>query len=267
MTSVRRPLLAVLCVLAIAGAGPAHGDDACFACHGTLKDAGDAKLVVDTEAWKKTVHGDLGIDCIGCHTGHDDFPHEKSEPLAACRNCHADAAAALAASVHATAASGSPRPSCLTCHGPMHALRSADDAGSPVHPKRLAATCGGCHADPALGSEDGIRLVRPMAAYAASVHARNVAAGGNAATCSSCHGSHDIRAGGDPESHVARKNIPKTCGTATARSRRPSARASMGRPPPAASAKHRSAPTATESTGSSARPTRIRPSSRPTSHA
>ena len=41
-------------------------------------------------------------------------------------------------------------------------------------------------------------LTQPLAAFEASVHARAVAAGKAAATCSSCHGSHDIRPAGDP---------------------------------------------------------------------
>ena len=178
-----------------------------------MKDVRDAKLVVDAEAWKHTVHGDAGVDCGSCHAGHEDFPHEKSEPLAACATCHEDAARELAASVHGgTASSGVERPSCTACHGPMHALRPADDEASPIHPKRLAATCGRCHADPAFMRGTDVKLAQPLAAYAESVHARRVEAGEHAATCGSCHGSHDIRRADDPRSRVHRKNVPQTCG-------------------------------------------------------
>jgi len=53
--------------------------------------------------------------------------------------------------------------------------------------------------------------VQPLAAYEASVHARGVAKGEHAATCSDCHGSHDILAAADDKSQVNRQNVPETC--------------------------------------------------------
>jgi cytochrome b subunit of formate dehydrogenase len=83
---------------------------------------------------------------------------------------------------------------------------------SPTHSTRLAATCGTCHADPDLASSSGVRLVQPLAAYSASVHARAVEAGEDGARCSSCHGAHEILPAADPESRVNRAHIVETCG-------------------------------------------------------
>ncbi|HEY2389031.1 MAG TPA: cytochrome c3 family protein [Candidatus Binatia bacterium] len=210
---MRIALLIALAVLALAVPALVHAGDDCLGCHGTAKDVGDPKLVVDADAWKHTVHGDAGVDCVSCHVGHDEFPHEKSDPLETCNNCHAEEVEKLAASAHGAAAQGGgERPGCLACHGAIHALRPADDETSPIHPKRLAATCGRCHADPAFMVGTGIKRAQPLAAYAESVHARSVQAGGHAATCGSCHGSHDIRSPDDPRSRVNRKNVPDTCG-------------------------------------------------------
>jgi cytochrome b subunit of formate dehydrogenase len=90
-------------------------------------------------------------------------------------------------------------------------MRPVGDPASTVHPSRLAQTCGACHADPELGAQAGVRFVQPIAAYEASVHARGVAQGEKAATCSSCHGSHDILPAADPRSTVNRGRVPSTC--------------------------------------------------------
>jgi cytochrome b subunit of formate dehydrogenase len=210
--SPRRRLLLWVAFLVVPGAVATAAEPGCPSCHGSADTVGDRKYVVDMTAWKQTVHGAADVDCDTCHAGHEEFPHEESNPATACRDCHSDAAEGLATSVHrAIDDGGVRRPGCTSCHGPVHAMRGADDEASPVHPKRLAATCAGCHADPALGGTSGVKLVQPIAAYAASVHARSVAAGGKAATCSSCHGSHDILSAADPRSRVNRRNVPATC--------------------------------------------------------
>jgi cytochrome b subunit of formate dehydrogenase len=208
----RSQLVAVLGLLALSGTVAASAEPGCFSCHGSAADAVEPKLVVDVESWKRTVHGAADVDCGTCHAGHEDFPHKASNPATVCGDCHSDAVEGLAASVHRHADDGGTRPECRSCHGPVHGMRGVDDAASPANPKRLAATCGVCHADPALGARSGIKLVQPIAAYAASVHARSIESGGKAANCSSCHGSHEIRAADDPRSRVNRKNVPATCG-------------------------------------------------------
>jgi cytochrome b subunit of formate dehydrogenase len=206
---VTRRTLVVL-VFLLGSITPAPGATDCLTCHGT--DAEEPALRVNADVWKRTVHGEGGVDCGSCHAGHDDFPHERSDPMTACADCHEGAVTALAASVHRRVDGTGPlRPGCASCHGPMHALRRSDDAGSPIHPTRVAMTCGACHADPARGGQLGITRVQPLAAYASSAHARSVETGGHAATCASCHGSHDIRAAGDPDSRVAHRNVPRTC--------------------------------------------------------
>jgi hypothetical protein len=75
---------------------------------------------------------------------------------------------------------------CEKCHGGDPTAETAEaahqgvlpatDPASWVHPTRLAKTCGACHEN-------------ESAAYAASVHARQVAERGRGATCLTCHGA------------------------------------------------------------------------------
>jgi cytochrome b subunit of formate dehydrogenase len=205
------PLLGALVALAIPATLRAQGD--CFECHGSADNVGDERLVVQPAGWEATLHGAAGIGCADCHAGKAEYPHESDDPRAACADCHSDAAEALAASIHGQArAAGGKGPECASCHGPLHRLISSADAASPIHPARLPETCGACHSDPELAAAQGIKLVQPIAAYAASVHARGVERGEHAATCSSCHGSHDVLPAADPASRVHPARVPETCG-------------------------------------------------------
>jgi len=217
MTSLRSFLSGTL----VAGAAlflhltatPALAQDDCLSCHGSADDIGDAALAVDAARWAETVHGAAEIACTDCHAGKTDYPHAEDapSPSAACAECHGDVIESLASSVHAQKANGTPRPECADCHGKVHTLAPKDAALSPVNPRNLPQTCGACHADPDLAGA-GIKLVQPLAAYSASVHAKGVERGEHAASCNDCHGSHDILAGSDPRSTVARRNVPETCG-------------------------------------------------------
>lgn len=197
----------------------ALGEEKCLACHATAEDAGEERLVVDAAEWARTVHGAAGSACADCHAGKTRYPHEADDPRASCAGCHRRAVKAVANSAHAATdapgASGAPAsraPDCFSCHGAAHALAPSSDEASPVHPKRLAVTCGNCHADPTLGMAAGVKLVQPLAAYTASVHARGVAEGRHSATCSACHGNHNILRATDPMSSVNRSHVAATCG-------------------------------------------------------
>ena len=216
MSSRRTPLLllpaAVAAGLWFASPPAARAAEECLSCHDSADNVGDAALVVDLAAWEATPHGAAGIACADCHAGHQEYPHTASEARAACVDCHEDVTRELAKSVHGRPdAPDLKHPGCASCHDGVHALRAKDDPASTVGPTHLAATCGACHANPEMGAQEGIKLVQPIAAYEASVHAIAVAKGEKAATCSSCHGSHGILPGNDAASSVNRENVPRTC--------------------------------------------------------
>jgi formate dehydrogenase gamma subunit len=130
-----------------------------------------------------------------------------------CGRCHAKQADAFRQSVHGPSkAGGASAAACTDCHG-SHEVLSSKDRASPIHPSRLADTCGSCHAKgkSAPGRANAKQL--SFEAYTQSVHYRALTKGGLlvAATCVSCHGSHDMRSAADEASSVNRWNVPNTC--------------------------------------------------------
>ncbi|MCC6763370.1 MAG: cytochrome b/b6 domain-containing protein [Deltaproteobacteria bacterium] len=196
-------------------AAPEPEEQDCLSCHKTVEEVDDVDLVVDESTWLRTVHGAAHVACLDCHADADGDPHTGVKAVTRCRDCHAKSVDRVRASVHTETNGPIPakkHPRCSSCHGKIHAMAAATDPASPVHPKHLPETCGKCHADPGLAAEAGVKLVQPIAAYNASVHANAVAAGKDAATCSSCHGTHAIRRSSDADSPTNRKNVPTTCG-------------------------------------------------------
>jgi cytochrome b subunit of formate dehydrogenase len=192
-------------VIALAWAAPARSQDACFECH-------DDPAVA---AVATSLHGEF-LGCTDCHAGAEspDHPEGMAPAEAACADCHDDAVAGFAASAHAAVAAepGDWFDGCASCHGPIHQLVSSSDPASPVHPARQPETCGGCHADPRMAERAEFRRIQPIDAYRASVHALAIDNGDGGATCSSCHGAHEILPATDPGSSVARLRVPDTCG-------------------------------------------------------
>jgi hypothetical protein len=128
-------------------------------------------------------------------------PGETTAPSNAdCLACHEDETAAradgrtvavkpdaLAASVHASA-------SCVDCHADL-----ASAVEFPHAEKLAPVDCGSCHDE-------------PMAQYVGSAHAVARNSGSTvAAACVDCHGTHDIRAGKDPQSRTYHLNLAATC--------------------------------------------------------
>jgi cytochrome b subunit of formate dehydrogenase len=92
--------------------------------------------------------------------------------------------AALGGSVHA-------KLDCSACHDAADKRERAGDVG--------IGQCTSCHADQAK-------------LYAESVHGKAAAKGSEAATCTSCHGIHEVKRANDVTSPVAKQNLPRTCG-------------------------------------------------------
>ena len=175
----------------------------CATCH-----ADEAK------AFPASAHAALGeTACASCHGSvHDLTTAEKLIP-AKCEECHADEVKALASSIHGQAAKNEDpdAPKCVSCHGSIHAVKGSSEADSTISRKNLPDTCAKCHSDAGFLSRHKIPVAHPVASYKQSVHARAVALGKEAATCSSCHGSHDIYPATDTRSKVNHWKVPGTC--------------------------------------------------------
>ena len=119
-------------------------------------------------------------DCLTCHDD-DTLKRANGTPLAVRK-------AVFGSSVHGTL-------NCVDCH--------ADLAHAELpHPEKLAKVdCATCHSD-------------QVALYKQSAHAAARAGGAEvAATCTSCHGIHDIRGAKDSGSRTYHLNIAATCAT------------------------------------------------------
>lgn len=208
-----------------------HGALDCVACHTTATAPHEGRLPAvrcdschagAPAAVKQGAHAALapGAGCTQCHGTHGVQRVAAAGPTL-CAGCHAKAAEGLAAGVH-RAGSGK-APTCATCHGTGHALRRNQDAASPVHRARLHETCATCH-----GEGKGTDTARPRAVtlFEGSIHGRAIRERGNltAATCSDCHGAHDVRPGTERASLVFRGNVPATCAGAPTRPAGPSRR-------------------------------------------
>ncbi len=191
----------------------------CFDCHDdaelTTIDENDNEvlLYVNPDVFAKSIHGEFG--CVGCHVDAEEIPHEENLENVDCSACHDDAFEVYQTSIHAKAKEEGAleAASCADCHG-KHDIVSSSNPESRISPLNVAATCAICHADPKIVKKYHIPISNPLAAYNKSVHGIAVLSENNfdAATCISCHGSHDIRDLGDPDSPIYWKHVPETCG-------------------------------------------------------
>ena len=195
--------------LVLAGAPQAaKADTDCLACHAdkSLQDASGHSVCVDAQKFGASIHGSL--KCSDCHAAIKEYPHPEKVTPVECKTCHADQAAGLVGSVHASAASHP----CTSCHGDAHSIFPKDDSRSAVYPLNIPRTCGACHGSESMARKHGLSNVYPL--YMDSIHGFALSKEGLlvAANCQSCHGSHHILSHKDPESPTYKANIPKTCG-------------------------------------------------------
>lgn len=202
---MRRAATGLALALLAAATAVAQGEQ-CGVCHPQSRVAFDG-----------SIHQGEGVACSDCHGGDPasrelrrahggDFRalDDRLQVPALCAECHADLErmrpynlpvdqyAVYLTSQHGRAIGRGERRAaiCSDCHG-AHAVLRPSDTDSPVHPRRLADTCGSCHADPELAAEFGLDP-RVVEEYRSGVHGQSLAEGGTtaAAGCTSCHGVH-----------------------------------------------------------------------------
>ncbi len=129
-----------------------------------------------------------------------------------CRTCHPDVKIDYETSIHAREFS------CTVCHGGDPTVTNLDahavSKGYIGKPKRtdIPALCASCHADPNRMKPFGL-VTDQYAQYQTSQHGLLLAQGdAHVAVCTDCHGVHNILPRDEPNSPVAPRNIPTTCG-------------------------------------------------------
>lgn len=200
----------------------------CASCHSqkfVMQGAGVSTAPV--LAYQESVHGKLvaGGDakaavCSDCHSSHDirkasDSQSSISKQAVAnvCAKCHDAETKVFQASIHGQrlAKGDLHSASCTDCHG-IHAIKSHTDPKSPVFAKNVATeACAQCHGSSKMNREFGIDGDR-VSSYLANYHGMAKQVGsGSSATCSSCHGVHNILPAGDPKSTINSANLVQTC--------------------------------------------------------
>ncbi|MCK5447257.1 MAG: cytochrome b/b6 domain-containing protein [Gemmatimonadetes bacterium] len=189
----------------------------CFMCHGDPENfsgrEGGERLIVTPEEFENCVHCGVGMTCVTCHTDYT-YPHPGEYAPVDCGRCHSRLVREYEESAHGYALSrGNDRaPTCAGCHG-VHEIRKSDDPESPTFHAHIAEMCVQCHSTGGLLTDQYVRLASPEQQYAQSVHGQ---ANGNgpseAATCTDCHGVHDLKGHNDPNSRINRLNVSSTCG-------------------------------------------------------
>ncbi|RMH72618.1 MAG: hypothetical protein D6675_04285 [Gemmatimonadetes bacterium] len=189
------------------------------------------------------------VNCITCHTAHEVQPasHPQStinsrKMTQTCRKCHTQLEELHAGKVRAEVFQRpvDEIPACTTCHQPHASAKSTDlatetclachgegaDSTLYVNHEQLNESihcnfdCIDCHtsittlphaeklpdADCSFCHEDAV------ADYEISIHAEGRRAGLEAATCTDCHGAHDIQACEETSAQANRMNLSETCG-------------------------------------------------------
>jgi cytochrome b subunit of formate dehydrogenase/nitrate/TMAO reductase-like tetraheme cytochrome c subunit len=264
---MRATFLAIAAVLLAASAraqeakpaGLPADAESCLECH---QPGGDGPAVSHLDQFAASVHGQNGISCTDCHQGYAMGPHdgeaslspdqaavveklaaaswgegEKRETLSsprallACQNCHDAEASAFSGSIHSRwlteAAPKVAGPTCLSCHGSVHAVMktmapyaptAAARVKVPADRREMEARCTACHGNEEFARAAGLSP-EVASTYHDSIHGRMARVGNEyAPTCVSCHasaadagGTHAIAAKGDPASPVAEANRRATC--------------------------------------------------------
>jgi len=161
-------------------------EEFCLGCHGAGSQAKGAPRV-DIQAIHGSVH--QTATCVDCHQGIATVPHGLPVSPANCERCHREAvhpgplaptgkSAPLSSTHDLVRQRGlGGTPTCANCHG-GHDVLPTSDPGSRLGRRRIAKTCGACHA--AIAAD-----------YLASVHGKALLSGNrDVPSCETCHAEH-----------------------------------------------------------------------------
>ena len=185
----------------------------CGACHGNPELAKKYGLSNVYSLYLDSIHGFalsrdgllVAATCSSCHGTHKILSRKNPESRtykanipSTCGSCHAGPESDYFAGIHGKTlhAGNLAAPVCTDCHT-AHQISRPQAAEWQM---KTSATCGNCHKG-------------RFATYRDTVHAQVSGLGYvETAHCWDCHGIHQILPASDPQSPVARANLPATCG-------------------------------------------------------
>ena len=186
--------------------------ESCIRCHG----AAAAEYSASDHGLAAAAGVNAAPTCIDCHGAHDVLPSgddssrtNRKNIQVECLRCHVDNpdvrarvgpsvafVSSYEGSVHGRAVKNGndAAATCIDCHG-SHDLKKGSRPDSRVSRAHIAGTCGACHGE-------------ILQQYEESIHGTSFARGVTAsATCTDCHGEHNILSPKDAASPVAAKNV------------------------------------------------------------
>jgi len=219
--------LSAFCLTAAAEpADPKLENSKCLRCHGRAGFSREAEngemrdLHVDADAFEHSVHGVR--DCVNCHKDIIKIPHRKGiERKVGCVQCHTELwkEAQRKGTTQENARLGVVMQQIESYMGSIHARPSLEDQS------RTNATCYNCHdahyitpIDSHIGANGRLKIPnicgkcheKQRDMYLTSVHGQEVLKGNaNAAVCSDCHTTHNIK---NPHDETSRLAITDKCG-------------------------------------------------------
>jgi hypothetical protein len=212
---VRHAGALILLLLVAARAQSAPANEECLACHDdpSAARADGSTIAVSSTTYASSVHGELALACVDCHTDLTtvELPHPEQLARADCSSCHDKAVERYHLSVHARRGGqvAGVTATCADCHG-AHDILASSNPNSRTYHLNVPDTCGRCHV-----SGKAIARATTVTSYEDSIHGLALSRRGLivAPTCVSCHGAHDILARSEPGSRVHRTSVVDTCTT------------------------------------------------------
>ena len=222
-------LIAAGAILFSPGQTYALDENSCLACHSnpdlvkTGADGHKISLYVSRDEVEESAH--QYIDCTTCHTTK---PHDVPTPLSKlslaekCGGCHQYEYKLHLGSIHGQQlVQGNPDvATCSNCHSldsNPHSIIRVLDYAAPTYKNNIAQTCNKCHGNQTLMASYGV-VENVYQSYMRSYHGKalQLSSGQLAkldeATCTNCHGVHDIQSVTSAASSVAgMDNLLKTC--------------------------------------------------------
>jgi cytochrome b subunit of formate dehydrogenase/nitrate/TMAO reductase-like tetraheme cytochrome c subunit len=191
----------------------------CLSCHGDQEFLAYARSV--HAAPRHGTKTGPAAACYDCHSPHAieristmQVSQRQQFALETCARCHGDVYQRYMKSDHGLALTAGAKgaPSCIDCHGEHEVASPSSDSAQTSH-RREAEMCLRCHLDkPEVRDRVGLSAGF-ISSYENSVHAKAVRSGNDAAaTCTDCHGSHEMKKGSNPDSRVSKTHIASTCG-------------------------------------------------------
>jgi cytochrome b subunit of formate dehydrogenase len=184
-------------------------NSACLECHGEA----DAEPHIDGALFGASVHADN--QCISCHSDITEAEHDTPLKKVNCSECHDLESEVYLQSSHGQALlqGRDTAATCKDCHGDAHHIVYSKNPASPINRANISQTCARCHGNVEEMKKFNLHQLAPIDSYEHSVHGQaNMKDGSTAATCTDCHGSHNLLRSTDPKSKLYWQNIPGTCG-------------------------------------------------------